>query len=162
MQVLFTCLLISLARVMDITLDTVRTVAIVQGRRYFAACLGFIEALIYILAIAKVLQNFSNYWYAVAYATGFAGGTFLGITVDQMLAFGDQLVTIFSRTGSQLLASLRAEGFYVTEFTGRGRDGNVQVLFIQVSRRTAKHLIRRARELDPNCFYVINDFRKIG
>ena len=37
MSVVITCLLIALARITDITLDTVRTVAIVQGRRLFAA-----------------------------------------------------------------------------------------------------------------------------
>ena len=49
--------LIVIARVTDVSLDTVRTVAIVQGRRKFAAILGFIQAAIYISAIAKVLQN---------------------------------------------------------------------------------------------------------
>ena len=33
--------LIALARITDVTLDTIRTVAIVQGRRAFAAVLGF-------------------------------------------------------------------------------------------------------------------------
>ena len=48
---------IVLARITDMTMDTIRTAAIVQGRRAFAASLGFFQALIYILAIAKVLLN---------------------------------------------------------------------------------------------------------
>jgi uncharacterized protein YebE (UPF0316 family) len=38
--------LIVLARITDVTLDTIRTVAIVQGRRVFAAALGFFEAVV--------------------------------------------------------------------------------------------------------------------
>jgi len=38
----------------DVTLDTLRTAAIVQGRRVFAAILGFFEAVIYVCAVAKV------------------------------------------------------------------------------------------------------------
>ena len=38
-----TFVLIALARITGVTLDTVRTVAIVQGRRVFAAILGFFE-----------------------------------------------------------------------------------------------------------------------
>ena len=49
--------LIVLARITDVTLDTIRTVAIVQGRRNFAAVLGFFEAVVYICAVAKVLLN---------------------------------------------------------------------------------------------------------
>ncbi len=52
-----TFVLIVLARITDVTLDTVRTVAIVQGRRVFAAILGFFEAVIYVCAVAKVLLN---------------------------------------------------------------------------------------------------------
>src|SRR2546426_12746129 len=39
-----TFLLIVLARITDVTLDTIRTAAIVQGRRAFAAVLGFFQA----------------------------------------------------------------------------------------------------------------------
>ncbi len=158
MGVVIGCLLIVLARVTDITLDTIRTVAIVQGRRVFAAILGFFEALVYIVAVARVLQSFSYPAY-LAYAGGFALGTYLGITVDQLLAFGEQLVTVVSRKGVVLVSILRQEGYRVTEFKGQGADGEVDALFIEVKRRQAKKLAARARELDPNCFYIINDVR---
>ena len=104
---LFTCLLIAVARVTDITLDTIRTVAIVQGRRVFAAILGFVEALVYIIAVAKVLANFDHFVYAIAYAAGFSAGTFLGITLEKRLALGEQLVAIFTRRVGEVAPSLR-------------------------------------------------------
>ena len=55
--VFITFWLIVLARITDVTLDTIRTVAVVQGRRNFAAVLGFFEAVVYIGAVAKVLLN---------------------------------------------------------------------------------------------------------
>ena len=55
--VFLTFWLIVLARITDVTLDTIRTAAIVQGRRVFAAVLGFFEAVVYICAVAKVLLN---------------------------------------------------------------------------------------------------------
>ena len=156
---LFTCLLIAFARVTDITLDTIRTVAIVQGRRAFAALLGFFEAMVYILAVAKVLQNIGHPAYVVAYAAGFAAGTYLGITIEQRLALGEQLVSVFTRKGNELAASLRAMGYRVTEFEGRGRDGDVAALYIEVPRRRAMKLIGDARELDADCFYLVHDVR---
>ena len=66
--VAITTILIVLARIVDMSLDTVRTASIVQHRRLFAASLGFVQALIYICAIAKVLQDMSHPTYAVAYA----------------------------------------------------------------------------------------------
>src|SRR6185503_12171069 len=113
--VALTSLLIVLARITDVTLDTIRTVAIVQGRRMFAAILGFFQALIYVCAIAKVLLNMDKPAYALAYALGFALGTFLGITIEKRLAFGQQLVTLVTRKGVVLINALRAAGHRLAE-----------------------------------------------
>ncbi|HTK76835.1 MAG TPA: DUF5698 domain-containing protein [Gemmataceae bacterium] len=158
-MLLFTCLLIAFARVTDITLDTIRTVAIVQGRRGFAALLGFFEAMVYILAVAKVLQNIGHPAYVVAYAAGFAAGTYLGITIEQRLALGEQLVSVFTRKGQQVAPALRSLGYRLTEFEGRGRDGDVAALYIEVPRRKAMKLVADARELDADCFYLVHDVR---
>ena len=159
---LFTCLLIVLARVVDITLDTVRTVAIVQGRRGFGAVLGFFEALVYIVAVANVLRNFDHAVYAVAYAAGFAAGTYLGITLEQWLALGEQMVAVFTRKGGELAATLRSLGYRVSEFRGRGRDGEVDALYVEVPRREAGRVVGDARRVDPACFYLVHDVRKSG
>ena len=160
---LLTCLLIAVARITDISLDTIRTVAIIQGRGMFAATLGFFEALIYILVVAQVLTSFSqsqHAWaYAIAYAAGFAAGTYVGVAIEQRLAFGRQMVTAITRKSHEAVNTLRGRGYRVTEFEGRGRDGNVHVLFIHVSRRSVPALTMALRELDPDCYYVINDVR---
>jgi uncharacterized protein YebE (UPF0316 family) len=157
---LLTCLMITAARVVDITLDTVRTVAIVQGRRRFASVLGFFEALVYIVAVAKVLQNFNHPAYAVAYAAGFAAGTYLGIALDQRLALGEQLVAIFTRRGEVAATTLRGLGYRVTAFEGRGRDGEVTALYIEVPRRSAARVVDDARRVDAACFYLVHDVRQ--
>jgi hypothetical protein len=64
-SVAITCVLIVLARITDVTLDTLRTAAIVQGRRVFAAGLGFFQAVIYVFAIAKVLLNMDHLSYGL-------------------------------------------------------------------------------------------------
>ena len=77
---------IVLARVTDVSLDTIRMVSVVQGRRLFAAVLGFFQAVVFICAVAKVLQNMNQPVYALAYGLGFAAGTYLGMTIEQRLA----------------------------------------------------------------------------
>ena len=53
--VFITFWLIVLARITDVSLGTIRMVAVIQGRRAFAAVLGFIEAIVFISVVAKVL-----------------------------------------------------------------------------------------------------------
>jgi len=157
--VLITFCLIVLARIIDVTLDTIRTVAIVQGRRAFAAVLGFIQAIVYICAIAKVLLNMDHPVYALAYGLGFASGTYLGITIEQRLAFGHQLATLVTRKGVELAKVLRAAGYRFAEVKGHTRDGDLTILYVEVPRRHAPKLMRDAGAGDDGCFCIVNDVR---
>ena len=151
--------LIVLARITDVTLDTIRTVAVVQGRRVFAALLGFCEAVVYICAIAKVLLNMDHPVYALAYGLGFASGTYLGITIEQRLAFGQQLVSIVTAKGVELAKVLRAAGCRFAEVKGHTRDGDLTILYVDIPRRLAPKLIRDARTVDEGCSCIVNDVR---
>jgi fucose 4-O-acetylase-like acetyltransferase len=86
LTVFVTFWLIVLARITDVSLDTIRTVSVVQGRRVFAAVLGFFEAVVYVCAVAKVLLNMNQPVYALAYGLGFALGTYLGMVIEQIPA----------------------------------------------------------------------------
>jgi uncharacterized protein YebE (UPF0316 family) len=153
-------LVIVAARIADVTLGTLRTVAVVNGRRRFALLLGFIEVLIWILVVSKVIGTINqSRLYPVAYAFGFALGTFIGITIEGWIGFGDQVIRVFSRRGLQIAAALRTQGHRVTEFDGRGRDGPVQMLFIETKRRVVPSMLKSVRSLDPECYYIVDDIR---
>ena len=161
-SVTITFMLIVLARITDMTLDTIRTASIVQGRRMFSAILGFFQAVIYILAIAKVLLNMDHPVYALAYGLGFALGTYLGITIERHLAFGLQVASLFSRNGTELAKALVAAGYRVVKVQGHARDGEVSILFIEVPRKQVRELIRDVGAIDETCFCVVNDVRQAG
>ena len=157
--VFITFWLIVLARITDVTLDTIRTVAIVQGRRTFAAFLGFCQAIVYICAIAKVLLNMDHPVYALAYGLGFACGTYLGITIEQRLAFGHQVVTLVTAKGVELAKALRAAGYRFAEVKGHVRDGDLTILYVETPRRLTPKLISDARAVDDGCSCIVNDVR---
>ena len=157
--VIITSCLIVLARVTDVSLDTIRMVAVIQGRRGFAAVLGFFEAVVYICAVAKVLLNMNEPVYAVAYGLGFAAGTYLGMVIEQRLAFGNQVVMLFTSKGRELAEALRATDYPVTEVKGHVREGDLTILCVEVARRNAKQLLRLARSVDERCDFIVHDIR---
>lgn len=152
-------LLIFLARIGDVTLGTLRTISIVQGRAITAWFLGFFEILVWVVAASHVLNNFDSPLYVICFALGFATGNYVGIRIEQWLAFGEQVVRIFSRATRRMVDDLREAGFRVTCFPGEGRSGPVNLLFIEVKRKDVARLVRRAGELDPECFYLVDDIR---
>src|SRR5208283_2969817 len=124
LTVFVTFWLIVLARIIDVSLDTIRMVSVVQGRRAFAAVLGFFQAVVFISAVAKVLLNMSQPVYAIAYALGFATGTYLGMVIEQRLAFGKQLVFLLTAKGPELAKVLHAGDYRVAEVKTHTRDGD--------------------------------------
>lgn len=153
------CLLIFLARIGDVSLGTLRTVAIWQGRRGMAWVLGFFEVLIWVYAVSQVIVNLNHWALAVSYALGFATGNYVGLTIEQWWAPGRQVVRFFTRMGLDVAEQLRAAGFRVTTFEGQGRDGPVQSLYVESNRREVPRITEIARGADPHCYYVVDDVR---
>jgi uncharacterized protein YebE (UPF0316 family) len=160
MEVAWTCLFIILARIADVSLGTIRTIITVQGRRHLAVACGFVEVSIWVFVVSNVIQSIqARPIFGVAYACGFSLGTFVGMTIERYLALGRQLIRVFTRQGPEMAASLRDNGYRVTQFDGYGRDGPVQELFIELERKQVPTVIRLARELDGRCFYTVDDVR---
>jgi len=71
------------ARILDVSLGTLRTVSVVRGRVVLAAVLGFFEVTIWVVAVSKVITSFDNPFNVLGYATGFALGNAVGILIER-------------------------------------------------------------------------------
>ncbi len=159
-DILVGCIVIIIARIGDVSLGTMRTVAVVSGHRGMAWLFGLLEVSIWVFVVAAVIANIATEpAYGVAFAIGAATGNYVGVTLQNWLPFGDQVIRIFTRQGEALFDDLRNRKFRVTMFQGVGRDGAVTMLFIQVRRSGTLQVVRAARKLDPACFYTIDDIR---
>lgn len=159
-DILVGCMLIAIARIGDVSLGTLRTVAVVSGHRGVAWFFGLFEVLIWVFAVSAVIANIREEpAYAIAFAVGAATGHYVGITLLRWIPFGDQVVRVFTRNGAAMFSELRSRGVGVTQFEGTGRDGPVTMLFVQVRRSQALHVVQVARKIDPACFYTIDDIR---
>ncbi len=147
-------------RLLDVTLGTLRTLAIFRGYRALAWVMSFGQALIFVLAVRQVIVNARSWVELVAYAAGYATGTVLGIWLEGRLALGYSYVRIVSpHKATRIAEVLRAAGFAVTEIPGRGLQGTVGVLESAVPRRQVNEMLELAREVDPNAFITVEEIR---
>ena len=70
-------LLIFIARLIDVSLGTLRIIFVSHGLKYIAPLVGFVEINVWLLAIGQIMQNLDNLVCSLAYAGGFAMGAFL-------------------------------------------------------------------------------------
>ena len=155
-------LLIFSLRVFDMTLDTLRVLFVMRGRKKIAWVLGFFQSAIFVTAIGTVLSNLDNPLNIVGYAAGFATGNVVGMIIEERLAIGHISMNIISpRLGTAIAEHLRADGYAVTEISARGKDGMVTMLNCLVLRKNvdkARHLVN---EIDPEAFITIEDVRPV-
>jgi uncharacterized protein YebE (UPF0316 family) len=148
------------ARVIDVTLGTLRIIFISRGRRVLAPIMGFFEVLVWLLAISQIFKNLTNPLCYVAYAAGFAGGSLLGIIIESKLALGTQIVRIITRSGAEdLIARLKDRGYGLTTFAGEGATGSVLMIFTIIKRKDLPELVGLIRTFHPKAFYTVEDVR---
>ena len=162
-QAIFLPLLIFLARVSDVSMDTMRILFIGRGRRLIAALLGFVQVMIWLFAIRQVILNISTPIYYLAYAGGFATGTWVGIMLEEKLAIGVQIIRIITRkNATQLIGFLKDKGYRVTYVDGYGATGQVSILYTIVKRQCIRDVIDIIKRFNPRAFYTIEDVRSIN
>jgi uncharacterized protein YebE (UPF0316 family) len=156
-------LLIAAARVVDVGIGTVRLVFITRGRKLLAAVLGFFEILVWLLAIGQILSHLTNPIYYIAYAGGFATGTYVGIWIESKLALGTVLVRVVTRRSAEpLIERLKQDNYRLTYLDAHGATGTVQILFTLVRRQNAPRVIRLIQQYNPNAFYSVEDVRFVS
>ncbi len=156
-------LLIILARICDVTIDTIRIIVLSRGHKYLAPLLGFFEVLIWITVMAKIMENIHNPVCYVAYALGFALGNFVGITVEERIAIGKVVIRIItSQDATQLIKKLRDSGYGVTNIPAHGSKGIVQLIFTVVKRGNLEEIEEMIRSFNPHAFYSIEDVRYVS
>jgi uncharacterized protein YebE (UPF0316 family) len=151
-------LFIFLARICDVSLDTLRIIFIAKGYKFIAPFIGFFEILIWIVVITRIMQNLDNWRCYVAYAGGFATGNFVGMLLDEKLAIGYEMVRVITKKDAhELTNALRKAGYGVTSVDAMGMQGEVGILYIVISRKKLNEVIGMINEYNPNAFYTIEN-----
>lgn len=153
---LLTGFLIFFARVADVSMGTMRTIFIVQGRSKLAFLLGFIEVSMWLVVISAVIHRIVDKpILGFFYALGFSTGNVVGILIEKRIAFGNIMLRIITpRAGKAMAEKVRNAGFGVTTFQGEGLSGAVTMLFVVCRRRDLSEVIQIAKGIDPDAFYA--------
>ncbi len=157
MSILLATIFIFSLRVVDQSLGTMRALYVNKGKPYHAALLGFLESVIWILAISQVIKDIDDPLLVVAYSAGFAAGTILGSYIEQSIGIGNLVVRVFASVESPSVAQpLRDEGYGVTVINGEGKDGGVRIYWCIIPRRKLKSVLKLISEVNPDA-YITTD-----
>jgi uncharacterized protein YebE (UPF0316 family) len=153
-------LIIFSSRVCDVSLGTLRHVFISKGFRKIVPLLGFFEVLIWIVVVAQVMKNLNNIACYLAWAGGFATGTYVGLRIEERLALGLQVIRIITNQSYEaLLEALKLDNHGVTIVDAQGALGPVKMIFTIVKRKNTRAVVKLIQEHNPTAFYSIEDIK---
>src|SRR5512136_1165084 len=129
-------LLIFFARICDVSMETIRVIYISRGIKYLAPIIAFFEIVIWLLAMEVVMKDLANIANFMAFALGFATGTYVGLEIEERLSIGMVILRIITTEESeeQITSFLAAENCGVTRLDAQGSRGSVKMILSLVNR----------------------------
>lgn len=148
--------LIFLARICDVSINTVRIIYMLGGRRLTSTLLGFFEAFIWLMAIRQIFAHLDNWLCYIAYPAGFASGIFMGMIIEEKIAYGKVVVRIITRKDTKdFLAFLLSRKIRFTRLEAYGPDGDEHVIFTVLDRDRLELVLSQLKNIIPTAFYTV-------
>ena len=152
------CFIICVAKVVEITIQSLKTCMMVKGQRLKAAGLGFIECMIWGLVISTIIGTLGDNLLLLGfYCLGYAAGLFLGSTLEGKIALGTsslQLVANDENT-SKITVYLKENSRGYTVFDGHGSKDKMNMIMIVLPRREAHGVLKEIRKICENNVFVV-------
>lgn len=158
------CFIVCLAKIIEITIQSLKTCMMVKGQRMKAAGLGLVECTIWGLVISTIIGTLGDNLFLLAfYCVGYATGLFLGSSLEGKIALGTsslQLVANDENT-AKIVEYLKANARGYTVFAGQGSTGKMNMIFIVLPRRDVTTVYKEIRSMCQNkVFVVVDDVNK--
>ena len=159
MKIVITCLVICFAKILEISIQSVKTVCMVKGERKLAALLAFVECLVWGFVISSVISSLSsNVWLLLSYCVGYATGLFLGSILESKIALGTSSVQIMVdknhiETVEKFLKE-NSHGF--TILSGHGSKEEMFVVIMVLARKDVKGTIKKIKEICENHAFIVS------
>lgn len=158
------CFIVFAAKIIEISIQSLKTCMMVKGQRLKAAGLGFLECTIWGLVISTIIGTLGDNLFLLAfYCLGYAAGLFLGATLESKIALGTSSLQLIANVDNtqKIIEYLKANSRGYTVFEGQGSTDKMNMIFIVLPRRDAALLLKEIRAIcQNNVFVVVDDVNK--
>ena len=157
---LFVCLEIFLARIIDVSISTFRMMIMVRKKSIFTPVLAFMEVFVWFIAARKALNtNIESILIPICYSLGYATGTYIGGCLSRKFIKNVNSIEVTtSRNNTKLINSLRSEGYAVSVISLKNNYREKKdLLIIDVKSKNTQETVKLIKEIDPKAFIVVRD-----
>ena len=152
------CFIVCAAKIIEISIQALKTCMMVKGQRLKAAGLGFLECAIWGLVISTIIGTLGdNLFLLLFYCIGYATGLFLGSTIENKIALGTSNFELIANPDSteKITMYLRQNNRGYTVFEGHGSTEKINMIFIVLPRKDTTRVLKDIRLACDNKVFVV-------
>ncbi|MBO5415576.1 MAG: DUF2179 domain-containing protein [Clostridia bacterium] len=152
------CFIVCAAKIVEITIQSLKTCMMVKGQRLKAAGLGLLECTIWGLVISTIIGTLGDNLFLLAfYCIGYATGLFLGSTIENKIALGTSNLELIANDDSteKIIAYLKENNRGYTVFDGYGSTDKMNMIFIVIPRKETPKMLKEIRRVCDNKVFVV-------
>lgn len=155
---------IVLAKIVEVSMATIRMVLITKGERKIGSIIAFFEVSLWVILVSTVLDNIiENPLKIVAYALGFSLGNYLGSWIEEKIGIGlaEMQIILKEEHGAEVVSGLRDKGFAVTVMHGEGKNHPRHILLMYVPRNKIKECAKLVSNIQENAVITVSDKKAV-
>lgn len=148
------------AKVVEVTLTTVRIIIVNRGFKLSGALVSFIEVLIWVFVASQVVKDVQTApLLGIIYALGYSVGVFVGTTIEKMLAFGKVMLNLIIPLESEPEVSkyIRDQKIGLTTIEAKGLNSQRVFLILYTNRKKIDELKKGILCIEPKALIAEND-----
>jgi len=145
-------------------METIRVIYISRGIKYLAPLIAFFEIVIWLLAMEVVMQDLANIGNFLAFALGFAVGTYVGLIIEEKLSIGMVILRIVTtdESNEEIVSFMQSENYGITTLDATGSRGSVKMILSLVNRTDVTRITQHIQATNPHAFFSIEDVRYVN
>ncbi len=168
-EIISLCIKVFVCRIIDVSLATFRTIVTVKGKTLIATCIAFFEVFIWFLVIREALNIgevslIENLNIAIAYAGGYAVGTFVGSSLSKVIITSTiQVQVVSSKKDKKMIKTLQDTGYELTLLSTEANQysGEKYIIISAITNKQLSAFKSLVYHLDPKAFISVSEAKDI-
>ena len=157
----FICIKIFFARLLDVSISTFRTMIMMRGKKLISSLLAFLEVFVWFYAARTALTTEVHRLYLpISYSLGYATGSFIGMFLSEKFikgVLGVQIIT--KKNTNSLIKAIKNKNIGVSEIKLSSK--NKTMLYIQIKSNKLEILKEIVSKYDKEAFITITETKYV-
>lgn len=157
------CLIIFCGRIVDVSLNTMRTILMVKERTAQAAIVGIMEVTVWFFVVRNAITADLGLFAGLAYAGGFAVGTIVGGRIAKRFISGNVVLQIVINKNDEMVQTIRNAGFGVSVVDVKESDygAGKYMLFCDIDKNRLDELKHIVHEYEESAFIMVSETKHV-